>query len=98
VQILEITQKTIMNAINALVKSEDWGDPKEYDILITKDGEGKDTEYHVMPSPKKPADPGVVKFYKDMDIKLDRLYDGEDPFAPDSKKEMKEAADEVFGK
>jgi hypothetical protein len=80
IQIMEITQKTIMNAINALVKSNDWGDPKEYDLNVTREGEGKQTEYHVMPSPKKPLDPGVIQLYKDMNIRIEKLYSADDPF------------------
>ena len=32
---------------------EDYGDPRDYDIKITKVGAGRDTRYTVMPSPKK---------------------------------------------
>jgi hypothetical protein len=80
VQILELTQKSIMNAVNNLVKSEDWGNPKEYDIIVTKEGEGMQTEYHVVPTPKKKLDAGIVQLYKDMNIDINQLFDGDDPF------------------
>lgn len=100
VQILELTQKTIMNSINALVQSEDWGDPKSFDIVITREGDGMDTEYHVMPSPKKELDPGIVQMYKDMNVDLDVLFEGGDPFA--AKDEGSRVTDkdleEAFGK
>src|SRR5687768_7065007 len=51
VQILEITQKGIMTPIKALVDNPKWGDPKKYDIAITKTGEGLDTEYTVQGEP-----------------------------------------------
>jgi hypothetical protein len=81
VKILEVTQKGIMSSIKALVDDEDWGDPKEYDISVTRTGEKMETKYSVTPSPKKPVDAGIVAMYKDMDIKLDALYSGADPFA-----------------
>ncbi len=80
VQILEITQKTIQRAIRALSKSKGWGDPKGFDISVTKVGEKKDTEYSVMPVPPKPLDEEIVQKYQAMSIDLDKLYLGEDPF------------------
>lgn len=81
VQILEITQKGIMKSIKALTSDEDWGDPKTYDIVVTREGEGLETEYQVNPKPKKELDKGITQFYKDLNIDLDALYDGNDPFA-----------------
>lgn len=80
VQILEITQKKIQRSMRALVANEDWGDPKEYDITVTREGEGFDTEYNVMPKPKKKADSGLLQMATDMNINLSALYKGEDPF------------------
>src|SRR6266568_8756190 len=40
IQILEITQKTIMVAIKSLVENKKWGSPKGYDITVTRTGEG----------------------------------------------------------
>jgi hypothetical protein len=80
VQVLEITQKGIMKSIQSLVSDEDWGDPNEYDIVVTREGEGLDTEYQVNPKPKKELDSGIVRFYKDLKINLDALFEGKDPF------------------
>jgi hypothetical protein len=82
VQILEITQKGIMEAIKALVKNPKWGDPKMYDIAITKSGEGLDTEYTVQGEPplSEPTEE-IVKAYKNKPVNLEALYLGEDPFA-----------------
>jgi len=43
VQVLELTQKTLMGGIKALVDNEKWGDPKGYDLTITRIGEGLET-------------------------------------------------------
>jgi len=87
IQILEIRQKGIMRGIEALVKSPKWGSPKDYNLIITKTktgSEDRDVEYSVMPEPKEELDKGVLQAYKDMNIKLDALYQGEDPFKAES--------------
>ena len=81
VQILHITQKTIRTAIKDLVKMEDWGDPKGYDITITRKGDGFDTEYTTLPSNKSKTDEGIIKLYEDMNIDLQKLFSGDDPFS-----------------
>ena len=83
IQILEITQSTIRRQINALYNNKKWGDPQEYDITITREGEGFETEYTVMPNPKEELDKGIQRLYKDMKINLEALFSGEDPFATD---------------
>lgn len=100
VQILEITQKGIMKEIRALERSKDWGSPLEYDITVTRTGDKLETRYTVQPSPPKKLDPAITKYYKDLKINLDALFDNEDPFA-DSKvknmtdEEIAEVADKV---
>ena len=80
VQILELTQRTIMTAIERLVANEKWGDPKEYDLNVSRTGKELDTSYTVMPEPKEEVDEGIVQMYKDMNINLEALYKGDDPF------------------
>ena len=76
VQILEITQTTIMSAIEALVKNPKWGAPQGYDIVITATGDGMEREYNVVPEPHTPApDKDISNIY------LEELYTGGDPFA-----------------
>lgn len=81
VQILEITQKSIQKSLRALAKDEDWGSPFGYDIVVTKTGQKLETEYQVNPKPHKKLDPGIIAMYEGMDIRLEALYDGQDPFA-----------------
>lgn len=90
VQILEVTQKGIMKSIQNLTKDEDWGDPKQYDIVVTREGEGLETEYQVQPKPKKELDASITKFYKGLTINLEALFKAEDPF----KSSEEEFADE----
>lgn len=81
VQILELTQKTIMTGIKSLVDNPKWGDPKQYDIAITKIGEGLDTEYSVQGEPPLgEVDVEIKNAYKAKSVRLEALYDGLDPF------------------
>jgi hypothetical protein len=82
VQILELTQKTIMFAVESLVKNDKWGDPKMYDIAITKSGEGLDTEYSVQGEPPigEPSEE-IKNAYSTKYVKLEALYEGADPFS-----------------
>lgn len=80
VEILEITQSTIQTAITNLVKDEDWGDPKNYDIKINRTGEGFDTVYSVSPKPAKKASDEILNKYDQKKINLEALYDGGNPF------------------
>lgn len=83
-KILEVTQKGIQDAILALYKDQDRGDPKGYDIKVTKEGEGMDTKYAVAPWKLELASDEATKAYKDASIYLEALYDGEDPFTADT--------------
>lgn len=81
VQILEVTQKTVMTSIRALTRDEDWGDPKDYDINVTREGDGLNTEYSVLPGQKKPVDEAILAEFEELSINLEALFDGTDPFA-----------------
>lgn len=83
IQILEITQKGIQKSIKALVSDKDWGSPTGYDLVITKSGQKLETEYQVQPKPAREMDKGVMQVYKDMNINMDALFDGGDPFKDD---------------
>lgn len=80
VQLLEITQNTIMEAISQYVYNERWGDPSTYDLVIHKRGTGLDTTYQVTVNPKAALDPGIVEMYRKMQIDPTKLFRGEDPF------------------
>jgi len=77
VQILQLTQKKVMRAINTYLNEPDWGDPKGYDIVINRTGSSLlDTEYQVIANPH-------TKFTEKIDISkinLEALFTNEDPF------------------
>lgn len=78
--ILEITQKSIQNDIMAYYKNTKRGDPKEYDLTVTRVGEWLETKYTVIANPKTPLTEAQSIAYFDSVIKLDALYEGKDPF------------------
>lgn len=81
IQILEITQKTIQASIMNLVKNKKWGNPKLYDITITRTGDGFETEYSVVPEPHSDIPEEAFKLYDAKKVNLDALYTGDDPFS-----------------
>lgn len=85
VKILEITQASIQTAIAGLSKDEEWGAPFEYDIKVTKTGDGLETEYTTTPSPKKPISDDIKKAAMDKPCYLDALFTGGDPWAKSDK-------------
>lgn len=80
VQILEVTQKTIMQGMQSYIKNQKWSSPKEYDFIVNRVGSGLDTEYSLSVNPKSPIDEAITIKYKEMDIKLNALFTGGDPF------------------
>ena len=80
VQVLEITQASIIGPIEELLVNSDWGDPREYDLTINKKGEGLETEYSAQPSPEKPVPEEALTLLKATQIDLEALYRSEDPF------------------
>ena len=88
VQILEVTQSSIYGKINLYSKKSSWGDPTQYDFIVTKTGEGLATEYEVTPEPKSELAVDAQETWDKVKLTLDlnRLYEGGDPFTPSTTK------------
>lgn len=86
VEILQISQKTILSSIENLARSEDWGSPLGYSITVTKEGSTKeDTKYHVAPTPHKEVPVEVASEFaliKEDGFDMTELFRGGDPFKP----------------
>ena len=80
IQIMEVTQKTIQRNILTLARSKKWGDPKNYDVTIIREGTGYDTKYTVLPNPPSELDSRVIDLYKRSNINPEALYVGVNPF------------------
>lgn len=86
IQILEVTQKGIQKSLRALAQDEDWGTPvNSYDLVISRTGEGMETKYETFPKPAKKTDEGILVAFGDMNINLQALYEGKDPFSEQGK-------------
>lgn len=80
VQILEITQKVILQYLKKVIANPKWGDPREYDIIVTRGKEGDKVVYTVSNDPKEKLDKEIVDMYKNTGINIYALFSGEDPF------------------
>lgn len=81
IQIMEITQKSVMTAIKALIDNKKWGSPKGYDITITRKGSTmNDTEYSVVPNPASEVSAEIKTAYEKRPVNLEALFTGDDPF------------------
>ena len=80
VQVWEITQKSIMDALAAITNDSDFGHPNNFDLKITRTGEGLETQYGVIPI-STPLDPNLEPLLANPGVNLEALFEGEDPFA-----------------
>lgn len=78
--ILETTKLTIQEPIRALNAAGTWGSPMNYDIIVTKTGEGLDTKYAVMPSPKEEVTEEIKQALAENPVDLEKMFTGENPF------------------
>lgn len=86
IQVLEITQTTIIEAIKTLSRNKKWGHPAHYDLLIHAKGDGMDREYAVMPEPKGPLATEARIAWDEAQrngFDLSRLFENGDPFNED---------------
>ena len=81
IQILQINQKGIQEYIQGFNNNPKWGNPQGYDIVVNRSGANLDTSYTVMCEPHTPVATEVLEAYKSMNINLEALYSGQDPFA-----------------
>lgn len=95
VQILEITQKTIMDAVRALIMNAKWGDPTGYDISVTRAGTGLDTEYQIVPNPHSTLTDEITDAFKAKKINLRALYVSGDPFDETTKYPEEKNPDDI---
>ena len=82
-EVLETEKKAIIRKIEEFEKDEDWGDVREYDIVLKKvktGPEAKDVEYSAIQKPKKALDAGIQKQFAETPCDLDALFDGGYPF------------------
>ena len=79
-QIWEITQRTIIDVLDNLSKDDDFGHPGNYDLKITRRGEGLETTYQTQ-AVKSEFPKDAIAAMDATPIILESLFDGSDPFA-----------------
>lgn len=84
VQILELTQKTIMGPLYDMEQTEEWGDLKGYDIDITRSKIGDKISYTVNGVPPKALSQEIKDAYAGTKVDLKKLFEGEYPIEENS--------------
>ncbi len=78
-QIWEITQRTIYDTLESLTSDPDFGHPNQYDLKVTRRGEGLECTYQVQAVHGQfPLDAQQALTEQKIDMK--KLFVGEDPF------------------
>lgn len=87
VQVMSISQKSILRELDAISQEEDYSNLLEWDFTLSKKGSGLTTEYKLRPAPrKKGADATINAAWeetKSTGFDLDRLLTGSNPFKPE---------------
>ncbi len=78
-KIWTFTQKSIMNALMDIIEDEDFGDPKNYDLTIIREGESLETRYTVLPLAPKKLTESEQALVGMTNINLEVLFDGGNP-------------------
>lgn len=78
--ILDIQQGGIIKCLVGLATDQEWGDFRNYDIKVKKEGSGKDTKYSVNPIPPKPVNKNAQEAISKAPVRLEALYEGLDPW------------------
>jgi hypothetical protein len=85
VEVLEITQKTVQEAIEAYARSE-WGSPLGYNLTVTREGTGRDdTKYTTMNGPKSELSEEAKAAWAEVQkegFNIKELFEDGDPFEP----------------
>jgi hypothetical protein len=87
VQVLSISQKSILRELDAISQEEDYADLTAIDFTLSKKGSGLTTEYRLRPAPrKKGADATISAAWEEVKaagFDLSRLLTNGNPFKPE---------------
>jgi hypothetical protein len=73
-QILQLRQRGLQLHIAKLARMKEWGDPRKYDYVINREGEGYETRYQITASPPSEFSKKLMEEYEELDIKLEALF------------------------
>ena len=80
IEIWEVTQKQIIGALWAYAQHEDYGDPINYSLNVTRSGSGMETKYTVVAGVPKPLPAEIQKLADETPLNLAALLTGGSPF------------------
>jgi hypothetical protein len=84
VQVMSISQKSILRELDAISQEEDYSNLTEWDFTLSKKGSGLTTEYKLRPAPRKKGSDATIaaawEETKSAGFLLDRLLTGGNPF------------------
>lgn len=95
VQILEINQSTILKYLKKVIANPKWGDPRDYDIVVNRTEENGKTIYTTTNDPKEKLDKSIIETYTNMNINIQALFSGDDPFTTGGEKEAEDLANDA---
>lgn len=81
VEIWEITQASIRDALWGYWKDDEYGDLRNYGLKVTRTGKALETKYQVIAMPPKPLDAAIEQLSADTPVDLTALFRDESPFA-----------------
>ena len=84
-QVLSLTQKSILRELDAISQEEDYADLMAWDFSLHKKGTGLTTEYKLRPAPRKKGSQELIDVAweeaKAAGFELERLLTGGNPFS-----------------
>jgi hypothetical protein len=84
VQVMSLTQKSILRELDAVSQEEDYSDLMAWDFTLSKKGTGLTTEYKLRPAPRKKGSQDTIdtawEESKSNGFSLERLLTGGNPF------------------
>jgi len=84
VQVLSLTQKSILRELDAISQEEDYADLMAWDFTLSKKGTGLTTEYKLRPAPRKKGSQDILdtawQEATSNGFALERLLTGGNPF------------------
>jgi len=74
VQIWQVSQRSILSGLWNLLQQEEWGDPRNYGLIVTKTVTKKKTEYKVVGVPPKPLSEDIKAALASTTLSLDKVF------------------------
>lgn len=78
-EVFETDKSSIYTPLYDFEHDGDLGDLREYDIKLSKTGQGKETRYSVLPLGKSKVKKEIQEQFNELEYNLHALYDGENP-------------------